>query len=100
MSGGDWKAMFKGIQEKDFELVKFYLRSGIDPNYQHPEYMALPLSESIRYDHLEITELLLANGAKSDIIEMESVLTTLQLAKKLQNQKAVDLIEMYTQRKQ
>ena len=99
MSGGDWKAMFRGIQEGDLELVKFYLNQGIDPNYQHPEYMALPLSESIRYDHLEIIELLLANGAKTDIIEMESVLTSLQLAKKLQKQKAVDLMEVFTQRK-
>ena len=47
MSGGDWKAMFKGIQENDFELVSYYLRIGIDPNYQHPEYMALPLIEEV-----------------------------------------------------
>ena len=39
MSGGDWKAMFKGIQEGDFELVKYYLNIGIDPNYQHPEFL-------------------------------------------------------------
>ena len=44
MSGGDWKAMFKGIQENNLELVKFYLKSGIDPNYQHPEFMALPIA--------------------------------------------------------
>jgi len=43
MSGGDWKAMFKAVQENDLELVRFYLRSGVDPNYQHPEFMALPL---------------------------------------------------------
>lgn len=95
MSGGDWKAMFKGIQENDYELVKFYLRSGLDPNYQHPEYMALPLSESIRYDHLEITKLLLNNGAQPLIIEMESMITSHALAIKMGNKKAIELIEKF-----
>lgn len=93
MSGGDWKAMFKGIQENDFELVRFYLNTGIDPNYQHPEYMALPLCESIRYNHLDITKLLLNNGADPTIIEMESRSSSLNLAKVLKNEKAIVLIE-------
>lgn len=97
MSAGDWKAMFKGIQENDFQLVKYYLKSSIDPNYQHPEYMALPLSESIRYNNLEIAELLLINGAQPLIVEMESGVTTLELAKKLKNQKGVELIEKFIQ---
>ena len=46
MSAGDWKDIFKGVKENDIELVKYYLREGIDPNYQHPEFMALPLAES------------------------------------------------------
>ncbi len=95
MSGGDWKAMFKGIQDNDLELVEFYLRIGIDPNYQHPEYMALPLAESIRYNHIEITELLLLNGANPLIVEMESGMTTLALAQKMDNQKAIDLLKKY-----
>ena len=95
MSGGDWKAMFKGIQDNDIELVKFYLKSGIDPNYQHPEYMALPLAESIRYGNVEITEVLLQNGATPLTIEMESMDTPLQTATKLKNQRAVDIIEAF-----
>jgi ankyrin repeat protein len=93
MAGGDWKAMFKGIQENDLELVKFYLKAGIDPNYQHPEFMALPIAESIRYDNIEITKLLLLNGAKPSIIEMESGLTPLDLAKKRKNQSVIDLFK-------
>jgi len=92
MSGGDWKAMFKGIQRNDFELVKFYLHSGIDPNYQHPEYMALPLSESIRYKNYEISKLLLSNGANPLIREMESGVTSLELAEKLDDSPTIDLI--------
>ena len=95
MSGGDWKAMFKGIQENDLELVKFYLNTGVDPNYQHPEYMALPLAESIRYDHLDITKLLLNNGADPHLIEMESNGTCLALAKKLKNINAIDLLDKF-----
>lgn len=92
MSGGDWKAMFRGIQENDFELVKFYLKSGIDPNYQHPEYMALPIAESIRYNNIEITELLLNHDAKPLIIEMESGVTAFETAKRMNNQKMINLM--------
>lgn len=95
MSGGDWKAMFKAIQEGDFELVNYYLRMGIDPNYQHPEFMALPLAESIRYNNIEITELLLSNGAKPLIREMESGITPFESAKRIKNQKIIDLLNKY-----
>lgn len=92
MSGGDWKDLFKGIQENNFELVRFHLKLGVDPNYQHPEFMALPLAESIRYGHLEITQLLLSKGAKTTIVEMESGVTSLEIAKRMKNQKAIDLL--------
>jgi len=95
MSGGDWKAMFKGIQQDDFELVKFYLQSGIDPNYQHPEYMALPLSESIRYKNYEISKLLLSNGANPLIREMETGSTSLELAIKFGDSATIDLIAKF-----
>lgn len=95
MSGGDWKTMFKEVQENDVELVRFYLKSGIDPNYQHPEVMALPLSESIRYNNLEITELLLVNGANPSIIEMESGITSLELVNNINHKKSIDLLENY-----
>ncbi|MFK7799683.1 MAG: ankyrin repeat domain-containing protein [Aureispira sp.] len=95
MSGGDWKAMFKAVQENDLELVRFYLRSGVDPNYQHPEFMALPLSESIRYNNLEIAQTLLENGAEALATEMESGISPLDLAKRRKVQKAVDLLQRF-----
>ena len=85
--------MFKAIQDNDAELVAFYLNAGIDPNYQHPEFMALPLAESIRYGHLEIAELLLRRGAKTSIVEMESGSTALGVAQKIGNQAAATLLE-------
>lgn len=95
MSAGDWKDMFKGIQENDINLVEYYLTKGIDPNYQHPEFMALPLAESIRYDYIEIANLLLKNGAKPQIKEMESGSTCLEIAKELKNQKTIELLNNY-----
>ena len=96
MSGGDWKQMFKAIQENDFELVKYYLRLGIDPNYQHPEYMALPLAESMRYKNIEIAALLLNNGADPNITEMESRRTPIEMAKQLNHQAFIDLLHEHT----
>lgn len=95
MSGGDWKAMFKAIQEGDFELVKFYLRTGIDPNYQHPEFMASPLVESIRYDNLTIAKLLLENGANPIVKEVLEGETAFSVAKDRNNQAAIDLLNAY-----
>ncbi len=95
MSGGDWKAMFKAVQDGDFELVKYYLRMGIDPNYQHPEFMASPLVESIRYNHLEITKLILENGGDPEIVEMMEGETPLLVAKNRNNQAAIELLNTY-----
>lgn len=96
MIGGDWKDMFKGIQENDMALVSYYLEKGIDPNYQHPEFLALPLAESIRYNHMEIAKLLLENGADPLIVEEESGGTCLDLARKIDNSNILKLIEEFT----
>ncbi len=95
MSGGDWKAMFKGIQDNDLNLVEFYLKSSIDPNYQHPEYLALPLAESVRYGHIDIAKLLLDNGADPNIIEMESKMTVSQLVQSKEDEAFIDLVQNY-----
>lgn len=95
MSRGDWKTMFKAIQDNNLELVRFYLRLGIDPNYQHPDMLALHLSESIRYNHLEIAQLLLEKGAKTSITETETRMTPIALSRKLKNNKAILLLEAY-----
>ncbi len=89
MSGGDWKAMFKGIEDGDLELVRYYLKIGIDVNYQHPEFLALPLSESIRYKNIEMVKLLLSFGANPSIKEMESGKTPLELAQKMKAKQIV-----------
>ena len=95
MSGGNWKGMFKAVQDGDLELVKYYLRIGIDPNYQHPEFMASAVVESIRFDHLSILKALLDHGADPTIKEVLGGDTPMSVAKDKKNQKAVDLLNSY-----
>ncbi len=98
MSGGDWKTMFKAIQDGDYELVKYYLRMGIDPNYQHPEYMAAPLIESFRFDHFEITKLLLENGADPEIKEAMGGESAMEIAELLNKSEAIQILNEYITR--
>lgn len=93
--GGNWKEMFKAIQEGNFELVEYHLNAGVDPNYQHPEYMASPLVESIRFNHLNITKLLLDNNSNPKIKEVLGGDTPLSLAKTKNNTEAIALINLY-----
>lgn len=95
MSGGDWKAMFKAVQDGDYELVSYYLRMGIDPNYQHPEFMAAALVESIRFNHLEITKLLLENGSNPKIVEVLEGETPMSVAMMKKNHQAIELLNEY-----
>jgi ankyrin repeat protein len=87
--GGDWKDFFRAIQLNDIELVKYHIRTGINPDYQHPEYMTAPLMECIRFGHLDIAEYLLENGTDANALEHNSI------AKMLDNQDAIKLLERY-----
>ncbi len=98
MSGGDWKDMFQAAQTGDVGLVEYYLKSGIDPNYQHPEFMASALIESIRFDHFNVTKLLLEKGADPTIIEDMDGDTPLSVAKSKRNQATIDLLNSYIQK--
>ena len=46
--GGDWKEMFRGVETNDFDLVRYHICTGIDLNYQHPEFLTSALIESTR----------------------------------------------------
>ena len=96
MSGGNWKEMFQAVQTGDINLVEYYLRIGVDPNYQHPEFMAAPLVESIRFNHLDIAKLILEYGGEPHIKEVLGGETPLSVAQAKKNQKAIRLINDYT----
>lgn len=61
--GGDWKEMFHAAQKGDLELVKYHIKNGIDPNYQHPEYLTSVLIEAAGLGQVEVVRYLLENGA-------------------------------------
>ena len=66
-SGGDWKAAFSAIQQGDGDLLLYYLKQGIDPNYQHPEVLTTFLIEAAMLGKSEIVSILLENGADPTI---------------------------------
>lgn len=63
MSGGDWKNLYKGVEEGDFDLVEFHVKNGVNVNYQHPEILMLPLVVAIKGGHDKIADLLIESGA-------------------------------------
>lgn len=95
MSAGNWKDMFRGVQTGDIALVEYYLSIGVDPNHQHPEFLAAPLVESIRVNQLAIAKLLLENGADLHIKEVWGKETPLSVAKATNNKEAIQLLEKY-----
>ncbi len=92
MSGGDWKALFQASQEGDLDLIKYYLDAGIDPNYQHPEFLTTPLIESIRCGHVAVARYLLERGANPGLTELMGGETPLSMARSTRNPEAVALI--------
>lgn len=93
--GGDWKDMFRGVETNDFDLVKYHIRNGIDLNYQHPEFLTSALIESIQRNHLEMTELLLKNGALPNLKEVFTNKTPMMIAKENRNKEAVEILNRY-----
>ncbi len=63
MSAGDWKDLYKGVLENNYALVEFYLKNGVDVNYQHPEILMTPLVTAIKSGYTDMALLLLRNGA-------------------------------------
>lgn len=95
MGHGDWKDMFKGVQDNDFELVTYYIRLGIDLNYQHPEFLTSPLIEAIRNKNLPMLTLLLENSASPDICEVASSKSPMSIATEVGYQPVIQKLGDY-----
>lgn len=93
--GGDWKEMFRGVETNDFDLVRYHLATGVDINYQHPEFLTSALIESINQNHIKMMEFLLKNGAIPNLKEAWSNKTPIELAKKFKNKEAVIILNKY-----
>ena len=96
MSAGDWKDMLKGAQENDLSLVRYYISLGVDPNYQHPEFMTTPLIESSRLGHAEMVTYLLNNGADPSIKAGFDGETAISAAKANKHSAIVKLLKVAT----
>jgi ankyrin repeat protein len=76
--------------------LKYYFKMGVNPDYQHPEFLTNPLLESIRFGHLEIAAFLLENGANPVIEEIwDEKSTPLSIAIMTKNKAAVTLLGKY-----
>jgi len=95
MSAGDWKELYISAQNGNLDLVKYHIQTGVDPNYQHPEFMTTPLIVSIENRHFEIAEYLLKNGSDPKMKEVFGNHTPLSMAKFIKDQKLIDLVKSY-----
>jgi ankyrin repeat protein len=98
MAHGDWKDMFKAVEQNDLELLDFYIRQGVDLNYQHPEYFTGPLFEGIRLGNYEMVKSLLEGGASVHEKEIMSGKNALELAEEKGQDEIIKLINSYTLR--
>ena len=93
MAAGNWKEMYKAACEGDLSLVRYHIKSGANPNYQHPEIMATPLVAAILNGRDEIAIFLLENGADPNLESYFDHLSPLAAAKKMNNKKMISLIQ-------
>lgn len=92
MSAGNWKEMFHACEAGDTALVKYYIDSGIDLNYQHPEYMTTALIGAIRAEQVDIIKLLLEHGADPYIQEAWGTEDAMQAAQSTGNKVILELL--------
>lgn len=99
MSGGDWKEMYVAVQRGDLELVKYHIKNGIDPNYQHPEILSLPLVTAIIEGHIEIAMFLLESGADVTITSYYDNMNAIQAANEYKRNELIEIIGQKTPKK-
>ena len=82
MSAGDWKDLYAAASDGDLDRVRYHLRAGVNPNYQHPEVLCTPLVASIIQGHEDVALCLLEQGADPRLRSDFDDLTPLQAAHK------------------
>jgi len=93
--GGDWKEMFHAAQKGDLELVKYHIKTGIDLNYQHPEYLTSVLIEAAGLGQTEIVKYLLENGANIHAKAVMGGETALDAAKVFKRKEVIGVLKRY-----
>jgi hypothetical protein len=93
--GGDWKEMFRAAQEGDLELVKYHIKNGVDPNYQHPEYLTSVLIEAAGLGQEEVVAYLLEHGADPHAKAVMGGETALDAARIYKRKEVIQLLKAY-----
>lgn len=85
--------MYKAAQDGNFELLKYHIESGVDPNYQHPEILSTPLVAAIISGHDDLALYLLNHGAHPDLQSDFDAMTPVQAAERYQRVKVMDFLK-------
>ena len=80
MSEGNWKEMFQAACDGDLELVEYHVKTGVDVNYAHPEFLSTPLVACILAGRTEVALFLLDHGANPHLLSELDGLTPIQAA--------------------
>ena len=81
MEGGNWKEMFNAAVGGDLGLVQYHVKSGVDINYAHPEFLSTPLVASILARQEEVALYLLQAGANPNLPSEFDSATPMQAAR-------------------
>jgi ankyrin repeat protein len=93
MSAGDWKDLYTAASEGDLDRVRYHLRAGVNPNYQHPEVLCTPLVASLIHGHSEIAHYLLAHGADPGLRSDFDDMTPLEAARRYRRTEFITLLQ-------
>lgn len=83
MSGGDWKEMFNAGCEGNLALVEHHVKSGVDVNYAHPEFLSTPLVAAILSRQEAVALYLLDHGANPVLPSEFDAATPIQAARQM-----------------
>lgn len=81
MSGGNWKEMFDAAVAGDLGLVEYHVKSGVDIDYAHPEFLSTPLVASILARQEAVALYLLKSGASPSLHSEFDGVTPMQAAR-------------------
>lgn len=93
MSAGDWKELYTAAAQGDLEMVRFHIRQGVDPNYQHPEILSTPLVAAILAGYTEVALYLLDHGADPKLQSILDQLDPFQAAIQVRNEKLIQKLK-------
>lgn len=80
-SGGNWKEMFNAAVAGDIDLVEYHVKSGVDLDYAHPEFLSTPLVATLLAGQEAIARYLLKAGANPRLFSEFDGMTPVQAAR-------------------